>query len=193
MELNKINKMTFSQLRNELALCNDPIKEKLIRNLMYIRYKQHINNKIKMEEMTRQKKMKMIERENRNRIKTMEQVNDNQNMMDMLDDQDNISIDPDEYEIKQNNISLNELDDENMLFDKRDITEYERDAVNNNIVDRLNSDIDIRTMRENRNTKKEFVMPYSDDVSGNYAPFNENKKLPINNFSNIRPKNNKRI
>ena len=38
--------MTFNQLRNELAKCGDNIvKERIIRNLMVIKYNQHIQNK----------------------------------------------------------------------------------------------------------------------------------------------------
>lgn len=39
------NKLTFSELRKELAYCNDKVKEKIIRTIMYNKYKEHILNK----------------------------------------------------------------------------------------------------------------------------------------------------
>lgn len=186
MELNRINKMTFNELRNELAKCDDPVKETLIRNLMYIRYKQHINKKIQIDEIKRRKMLRFMEQQKK-KIET-NTINNN-SINDLLNDEDNLSLDPDEFEIKQTSDSLNELDDADELLDKRNITEYERDMVNNNIVERLNSDIDIRTMRETQQ-KKEFVVPYSDNDDGNYAPFNSKPKLQVNTFSNRRPKKN---
>lgn len=206
MELNRINKMTFKQLRNELAKCDDPVKATLIRNLMYLRYSQHINKKKEIENIKKKKMEKYIKREKRI-INNMENQNTNKNIdikdidikdidikdinikdidiKELLDD--DLSIDPDQFEMKQNFYSLNELDELDPLVDKRDITEYERDMVNNNIAERLNSDIDIRTMRENKQ-KKEFVMPYSDNAGGNYAPFDSQHESRITTFSNRRPK-----
>ena len=41
-----INKLTFNELRNELFKCqNNPVKEMLIRNIMYKRYLIHIQRK----------------------------------------------------------------------------------------------------------------------------------------------------
>ena len=42
--VNKINNMTFRELRNELAYCDDPTKEKIIRNIMYRRYTQYMKS-----------------------------------------------------------------------------------------------------------------------------------------------------
>ncbi len=165
----EIGKMTFGQLRKELALCNDPIREKIIRHFMYLRYTQYVNKKRQLEEINRLRAEKMMRK--RKPVEPVKQSDDH------------MSLDPDDFEVKPVAGSLNELDGE--LFDDRDIAEYERDVTNNNLVKRLNSDIDIRTMGVK---KKEFLMPYSDDAGGNYAPFNSVTKVPKNDFSNDRLK-----
>ena len=168
----EIGRMTFGQLRKELAYCNDPIKEKIIRHFMYLRYTQYVNKKRQLDEINRLRAQKAQ--------KKKDPVNKPQEQIQV---DDIASLDPDDFEVKPVAGSLNELEDE--LFDDRNVTEYERDVTNNNLVKRLNSDIDIRTMG---GKKKEFLLPYSDDVGGNYAPFNSGTKVPKNDFSNDRLK-----
>ena len=46
-----MNNMTFGELRNELANCDNPVRQRIIRNLMYIRYKQHLEKKQKIQQL----------------------------------------------------------------------------------------------------------------------------------------------
>jgi hypothetical protein len=45
IDIKKINKLTFGELRKELAECNDSVKEQIIRKMMLIKYKHHIDKK----------------------------------------------------------------------------------------------------------------------------------------------------
>ena len=63
-----------------------------------------------------------------------------------------------------------------------DITEYERDMVNNNLIARLNTDIDIK--KKNKNKKPVVISPYSNTAGSNYAPYKSDDHIPKNDFSN---------
>jgi len=180
-EIKRINNMTFKELRNELANCgHNKTKENIIRNIMYARYKKHIENKMMIErskqlQITRQQKIK------EDQIKIMQQTNN----------EDNLSLNSEDFEIKPRLQPLNELEEGNNeynnIHDTREIQEYDRDMTNNNIIDRLNSDIDIRTSR-NKTIEYKLVPPYSDGTSDNYAPFNTAFQTSRKSFSNIQPK-----
>jgi hypothetical protein len=165
-EIERINRLTFRELRNELTKCNnDPVKEKIIRNLMLVRYKQHLERK-------RLRELKKIEYQQ----KQSEQTNDF------------FPFDDDDF-AKPSFESLNELDDEKsneLLFSNRKIEEQDRDHVNNSIVERLNGDIDIKEMR-NKKKKPNIVSPYTNFPGDNFAPFNSKQKVPKKDFSNMRP------
>ena len=85
--------------------------------------------------------------------------------------------------------SLNELEDYNDIYDDRDISEFNRDLVNNNLMDRLNSDIDIKNFGIKK-VKNNLIPPYINNAGDNFAPFNSNNRN-IKNFSNI--KSNKKL
>lgn len=154
-EVNKINNLTFKELRNELAKSKgDPLREHLIRNLMFIRYNQHIQNKQKIQ------KVQVI------KPKSDIKVPIDNNIVNLVDDLMN-----------DNEEVISEL------HDTRDIIEYERDKANNNLMERLNSDISIRTSKIKNKT--EFLLPYENDPGHNYASFKDigaKKK----DFSNIK-------
>jgi hypothetical protein len=135
-----------------------------------------------MKQMKIKKKQLMKIKNEENKIKE-----NKTEIIELFGEDDNSSIDPDTFEIKQSTNTLNELDDPDEIIDNRDIIEYERDMVNNNIVNRLNSDIDIRKFRET-SQKKEFMMPYSDTSIGHYAPFNSKQKISTSDFSNKKIK-----
>lgn len=197
-EIYRINKMTFHELRNELAYCGDnKVKEDLIRNIMFQRYQKHIELKNQIEHIKQQKKQMYIDKLKRQQEKEYkkrlaDEKRKNKKIKEPEDD--NISLDSTDF-INTGTIikPMNELDDidNNGLFDKRDITEYDRDLTNNNLVDRLNSDIDIRTKRnngrENNNRKQiDFVSPYANTPGDNYAPFDSILKSSKKDFSNIK-------
>ena len=199
-EIDRINKMTFHELRNELAYCgNNKVKEDLIRHIMFQRYQKHIELKNQIEYIKQQKKQRYIEKLKRQQEKEYKkrlayEKKNNQKLKEP--DDDNVSLDSTDFVNTGTIIKpMNELDDinGNGLFDKRDITEYDRDLTNNNLVDRLNSDIDIRTKRNtgrgisNKDKKQvDFVPPYADTAGDNYAPFDSILKSSKKDFSNIR-------
>lgn len=166
-DINSINNLTFGQLRNELANCNDPIKEKLLRNIMLIRYKQHLRNKTKY------------------------------NVSNKTNNYNQFPLNENDFELTPNINTLNEVQENDDLYDNRDINEYDRDLTNNNLMNRLNSDIDIYTKGMSKQ-KPDFIPPYINNVGDDYASLGAfqgapfiNKSRPTNNFNNIRPNKKK--
>lgn len=167
-EIARINKLTFGQLRNELANCNDPVRQYIIRNLMLVRYKQYLKNKelqhqMKKEYRKRQiKKIKSkIESKYKN-SKSMEPFDD----LDLFDEIDgNGNNDEIIHDLMQNNDELPE-----------NIQEYMRDKTNKNLRSRLHNDIDINRMKDNtifnnKIKKNDFVPPFADGNDDQYASF----------------------
>ena len=143
-EVDRINKLTFRGLKNELAKCNNPLKEKIIRNLMLFKYKQHLEKR-RQEEMYQ-------------RLEQKEESNE-------------CPFNDDDFE-KPNFGSLNELDErsKDVNYANREIKEQGRDRVNKSIIDRLNNDIDIKEMRNNKK-KPPVVSPYTNIAGDNFAPY----------------------
>jgi hypothetical protein len=148
--MNKINDMSFNELKNELHNCGDnKIKEKLIRELMMIKYQQYIN-----------------QHKNVNRT---------------------IKI-PKKKKIKTNKIPKNEVifsdsdfnDDE---INNNKIIEYGKDITNNNLMDRLNNDVEIKTMKVST-SKKDIVKPFVNSNCDTYATFKNEPGTDIKNFKN---------
>ena len=189
IEIARINKMTFRELRNELANCmNNPVRGTIIRNLMYIRYNQHLYKKQQLEQFRKEAKRKQILQIKNKLEKKYKKNNEiiNHNHSEEHYDDDFGSFKKEhckDVDLNENDFndtkplfgSLNELDEDNSdLFDLRDITEYERDHANNNLMDRLNVDMDLHNIKVK--TKNDFVMPYSNDI-GSYASFHSNNNL----------------
>lgn len=200
-EITRINNMTFHELRNELAYCgNNKVKEDLIRHIMYQRYKKHLETKNKMEQIKFQKKQKYLEklkRQQEREIKkklSMEKKRERKVHQQEEKEDDNLSFDSSDFqETNRIIVPSNGFDDfeTNEVFDKRDITEYDRDITNNNLVNRLNNDIDIRNSR-NRNkrvpNKIDFVPPYANNSGDNYASFDSILTSSKKDFSNVKLK-----
>jgi hypothetical protein len=151
---NKINNLTFRELRNELANCGDnKIKATIIRNIMYERYVQHMNYKQQYINKLEQKRSK----------KHNKQIHDQNNKQS----NDVELLTPDDFDIisKESN-NINEPNKKQ---------EYGREAVNNNIISRLDGDIDIRNAR-NKKVELDFVPPYANTAGDNYASFEALKK-----------------
>jgi len=152
-EIDRINNLTFKELRSELVLAKgDPLKEYLIRNLMLIRYNRHIHNKHQP-------------------IITKPIIKTQFNQIDVSDLVDDLMNDNQEI-IEE-------------LHDNRPIVEYERDKANNNLMERLNNDMDIRNTKINKK-KPEFLLPYSNDPGENYASIKDVGIKSKNNFSNTQ-------
>ena len=62
--------------------------------------------------------------------------------------------------------------------------EVKRDHLNNNLTDRLNSDIAIKKFQKKEKKKKEFIRPFDENKKSSYENyFND---LPKDDFSNRR-------
>ena len=152
--LNHLTRMSFRELKNELAKCNNKEIELIIRKIMKdkaIRYK------------LRQKSIK-----------------NNEIIDSILDD-----IETNSSKIT----SLNELDDYENDMEYQNINssykdEIAKDFVNNSLMERMNSELDIRNIKniKRKCNEKDFIPPFSDNSGDNFAPFVYKKKL--NDFSN---------
>ena len=172
-EVSRINNMTFGELRNELANCNNnPVRQKLIRNLMVIRYNQHLEKK-----------------QHYNKLKAQKELKKNPLLKSNFTNQsgDEISFDENDFKnLKPNHGSLNELESNDELFDSRNITEYDRDHANNNLMERLNTDMNL--IKNKKQSTKDFMTPYSNNSCGMYAPFDNYLKSNKKTFSNLSKK-----
>ena len=136
------------------------------------------------------KLQKRQEKEIRRRIKLQKKMDKKNNQNDEVDE--SLSFDSTDFENMQTIIKpSNEFTDfeQNEIFDKRDITEYDRDIANNNLLNRLNNDIDIRTSRnKNKQVKSstDIVKPYADNSGDNYASFDSILKSSKKDFSNAK-------
>lgn len=79
---------------------------------------------------------------------------------------------------------LNELEDDDRLYDTKFRDELNKDYMNNNLLDRMNSEIDIRKGKVAN--KKDFIPPFANKGSGQFAPFHKQKNIPQSDFSNKR-------
>jgi len=197
MESEKIKKMTFNELRNELARCtNNPVKEKIIRSMMVLRYNQHMERKrfIQMKQAEKHQKMLMKQQQlqqsnnvnNNNNVNNDNNINNDNNVNN--ESEENIILDENDYDfIKPTYKSLNELDDQSNDEDfrpVREIKEQERDKLNDNLVSRLNNDMELKNNNEkNKQNKVDIVPPFSNDLGDMYAPF-ESIKQNKKDFSN---------
>lgn len=143
--------LTFKELKNELDKNkNNPVRAYIIRNLMFVKYNEHIKRK---------------------------QIYLNQQQMM---NQPIIFNDNDFNSVKSSS-SEKSSESDNMVV-HREIKEYDRDSANNHMIDRMNSDIQIRDMGQTYDNKY-FQPPYSNVVGDNYVGFDsigENTK----SFSN---------
>jgi hypothetical protein len=170
---NKISQMTFGDLRNELANCTDPIRKEIIRNLMYIRYKQHLYKKEKVQQIKKENRNKQIRKIKRRVKKELEckYKSKDSDISDILDLND--FVEPDVV-VEQEQI-------------QNQVPQYNRDKTNNNLMKRLSNDIDINKMKDeniynkkNKDTKRDFVPPFANNLDEKYASFNDAFKSRLN-------------
>lgn len=181
MDVDRIKKMTFKELRNELAKCNrNPVKEKIIRSMMILRYNQHMERK-------RLIQMKQAEKYQRMIMKQQSHQQNNNNIENESDE--DVILDDNDFElIKPTYGSLNELDDQSNDEDFRpirEIKEQERDKQNDHLVSRLNNDVELKNQSEKNNQDKpNIIPPFSNDLGDMYAPFESIKQNIKKDFSN---------
>jgi hypothetical protein len=141
--------MSFNELKNELHNCHDnKIKEKLIRELMLIKYKEHV---IKKQNKIKKSKKKNNNSNNSNKVPTNE-----------IDDAEDV-------------IDFDYIDDDN------NIIEYGKDITNNNLMDRLNNDMEIKKIKTTK-SKKDIVKPFVNTSCDIYATFGNEIGTDITNF-----------
>ena len=201
-EIRRIKNMSFRELRNELAYCdNNPVKELLIRNLMKEKYihcmrkKKKIEEHQKMEKRLKYKKLKNIMARKydhkyrkyyiESKDSSIESIMDDiEDVEDVEDIADNIPLREEDFNLYPNHGPLNELEENNGLYDKKFKDEVNKDFMNNNLMDRMNSEIDIRNIK--LKNKKDFIPPFADNDGGMYAPFHNQTNIPTTDFSTKR-------
>lgn len=147
--INDIKHLSFNQLKSKLHTVTDKKQSLVIRKLMLAKYQKHIENK-------------HTGRDDNN--------NDNDNDSSSYGDIIDLNDQPPKM------TSLNELDDQE-IHDSRKIKEFSRDTVNNNIMDRLDGDMNIRQSTKlnkpsNKKTNKPTIIPpYADQADNSYASF----------------------
>ncbi|MCJ7636446.1 MAG: hypothetical protein MUO21_03065 [Nitrososphaeraceae archaeon] len=175
-EITRINKLTFGELRNELANCNDPVRQYIIRNLMLVRYKQHLENKEVQQQMKkdyRKNQLKKIKKRIENKYVKKEHVS-----LESFDDSEIFDHDKELKNINDKVQELNELNNDNPWRDEilNNIPEYNKDKTNKNLMSRLQNDIDINRLKDNtihsKKINKDFVPPFADETDDQYASFN---------------------
>ena len=164
---NYIRNMSFDQLREELSLVqNNPVKELLIRKLMKQKYIE-----------LRKNKFNKIDRrfdDKYNKKKINDKLAD-----DLLYEINKYKPKKSHKNINTKNINTKNINTKNINtntslanIDKKFIPEIEKDDLNNNMMKRMNSNIDIQSFRNN--SKKIFDTPFSNNNdSGNYANINK--------------------
>jgi hypothetical protein len=154
----KINNMTFSELKNELYKChNNPIKERIIRELMVIKYQQHIN----LQKNKQNKKPKTVPSQKPKMIEPIEVFSfDDFSLDDFNDDKKDFDA-----------------------FDRNHIIEYKKDVTNNNLMDRLNNDMEIKKMKKSKNVK-EIIKPFANTSCDAYATFKNEPGTHLKSFKN---------
>jgi len=164
----KIFNMNFNELRDELVYCdNNPIKEMLIRKLMKEKYVYYIKRKQRIE--------------NEKRLYNLIQQKEQQKQFIK---QDNMSMSSEDIYFEENDFNflpdhgpLNELDKNNTINDRLK-NEIDRDHFNNNLMERMNSEIDIIKLN-NKRPKDAILKPYEISTKG---PFDNNNN--VNKFTN---------
>lgn len=185
---NESKNKTFKELKKKLLNINNPIEEKIIRQIMKERYIQYISYKNNIINKTYT---------NNNNNNNINNKNYNNNKLP----NDICELTDDDIELFPKMKSLNELDElddiytnfESVnLYDKKFETEIKRDKVNNSLMDRMNSNLDIKNiMKKKKTIDINFELPYENtlnDISNNklYKPFINNNIISPNDFSNNR-------
>ena len=170
----RINSMSFNELKNELYNCYDnPIKERLIRELMVIKYTQQ---KQYITAQTQHKHNIKHKQTNKCKVPVMNQSKSKS------DPEPDIVIVDDILDDFNFNFNFNDIDDlSSEESNKNKIIEYKKDTTNNNLMDRMDSDMEIKKMKVST-SKKDIVKPFVNTVCDNYATFKNEQGTDIKKF-----------
>lgn len=182
--VDKINRMTFRELRDELSLSSDnPVKNLLIRKLMkkkYLEYKKRKEDAMKSKVIKPKKQLKNKGASDEISIRLANELlddiqrNDGDDIMEIVGEFN-------ENDFKMHG-PLNDLDPRARLYDKKFAGEIERDQLNNSLMNRMNSDIYIQDMRKNK--RKTFETPFSNEPDEKHAPYhNDPTIIPGDDFT----------
>lgn len=158
-DIQRIHALSFKDLKKELINCgNNPVRELMIREIMHKKYCEYTKNKSK-KPLIHQKQPKRTRQQEKEEEEEQEEQEEQQ-----------IYLEDEDFDELPKMESLNELDDDRFK------TEVKKDHLNNNLMDRLNSDIDICSKRKDQLKKKKeqeksFIPPFADDIGDRYAPF----------------------
>ena len=170
----RINNMSFNELKNELYNCyNNPIKERLIRELMVIKYTQHKQyTETRAQSQTQHKHNIKHKQTTKYKVPVM-------NQSKSKSDPDIVIVDDilDDFNFNFNDIDDLSSEDSN----KNKIIEYKKDTTNNNLMDRMDSDMEIKKMKVST-SKKDIVKPFVNTVCDNYATFKNEQGTNIKKF-----------
>lgn len=160
-EIYKIQQMTFRELKQELVRCksrpspDNDAKERMIRELM-------------KQKLIKYKTRSLGSR--RSHHKTAQSYDEDDDPIIFTDD----DFEPGYRAMDTDPDGLNEDYFDSYTSKKTKDDRYkkiQKDDLNNHLLDRMNSDIDIN---KNRRKKHDFVSPFADDNSGGqYAPFSD--------------------
>ena len=163
-----LRKLSFKELKKELYNCkNDPIKELTIRQMMREIYIAHLKKK----ESRKQQRLK----------KNMKRINDQENdrlIEELIEEIDNNSDESykQDYLYKRMTNEKRKKESINDIYKK----ETNNDFLNNNLMKRMNGEMDIRKNKKNIN--RTFVPPYTNDIGATFAPYHKHEEY-ITNFS----------
>ena len=179
------SKMTFKELKNELFKLeqdnsnnNNNEKIKIIRKIMYQRYQNHMSKK----KYPNNTLTPIYKKSNKNYVQDtrVQELNS----LDFLDDDGSYKEVKDCQNVGFSRENYSRIATSSKFNFKKGCTEgYDRDQLNDNLTDRLNSDLDIYNIKSKKNTKgMVFVPPFSNDPGSNYALID--KQESVKNFSN---------
>lgn len=152
---NNFDKLSLNQLQIEL-----------------VRYKNHPQMTGYLNSLIYQKKIYMKQKLEEQQMKDLDFLIEN-------DSDDDISMPIEVNDATGLDNKQNRLRNEERLKE-----EVRKDTMNNNLTDRMNSEIDIRNIRRRTPVgDKNFIPPYT-EVAGNYAAFNNVFTSDITSFSN---------
>ena len=153
-----LSKLSFKELKKELYNCkNDPIKELTIRQMMRERYIAHLKKK-KFREQHYLKKTRINNQESDRLIE------------ELIEEMDDIDNNDDNQDYLYNRRMTNKKKSINDIHKK----ETNNDFLNNNLMKRMNGEMDIR--KNKKNISRAFIPPYTDDTGATFAPYHKQRQ-----------------
>lgn len=184
-EVERIRKMTFEELREELTYCENPVKNILIRKIMKEKYNQYLRRRNQLI-TKKQRKTLYEERKVATRKRKKKEMDDIIESLINNINEPEIELKEEDFNAKDVHGPLNELDDDYGLFDDKFKKEVAQDIMNNNLMERMNSELDIMSATKARKNNKDFIPPYANNEGDKYASFKHYRGISNNNFSSKR-------